>query len=158
MQYLPDFLLFTYLIGQASTPLQEKRKTNFAKKTSELAFFNKIYIFFCQMWKVKPLEPKGMGLCANKYLMWNDSTLGLLEFECTGSNAFTGWPKSKVATSNGCNSESMHFWPMLVKPKTRLRGGSFFLIFKNLVTIQLFVYNFSKRKMPPFKPILALLT
>ena len=38
----------------------------------------------------------------------------------------TGWPKSKVATSNGCNSKSMHFWPYVGKAKMGLRSGSFF--------------------------------
>ena len=36
-----------------------------------------------------------------------------------------GWPKSKVATSNGCDSESKHFWPYVGKVKMGLRGKQF---------------------------------
>ena len=54
---------------------------------------------------------------------------------CTKANishlgASTGWPKSKLFISNGCNSETKHFWPYVGKAKTLLRGGSFFQFLK----------------------------
>ena len=65
----------------------------------------------------------------------------------------------KFLISNGCNSETNHLWPYVGKAKMRLRGGSFFFNFQKIVYIfQLFVYNFSKKKLRPLKHILALPT
>ena len=47
----------------------------------------------------------------------------------------TGWPKSKFANSNGCNSLDKHFWPHVGKAKMCLAGVSLFWFFSCLFTI-----------------------
>ena len=72
--------------------------------------------------------------------------------------ATTGWPKSKVATSNGCNSESMHFRPYVGKAKMCLGGVS---LFWEIVNKQLKIVNKqlkNENKLRHAKRILALPT
>ena len=70
----------------------------------------------------------------------------------------TGWPKSKVATLNGCNSESMHFWPYVDKAKMGLGGVSLFSFFSCLFTIFSCLFTISQIKLTPPKHFLALPT
>ena len=43
-----------------------------------------------------------------------------------GLENYTGWPKSKVAISNGCSFIIVHPGPQVVKTKMCFRGGGFF--------------------------------
>ena len=46
----------------------------------------------------------------------------------------TGCSNWKITKVKGCGSETMHFWPHVVKTKRHLIGGRFFPIFRNLFT------------------------
>ena len=68
----------------------------------------------------------------------------------------TGWPKSKVAISNSCNSSNVHIWPTIGKAKMCFKSGGFFL---KIVNKQLKIVNkqLKTEKNPPLlKHILAL--
>ena len=86
-----------------------------------------------------------IALCKRDFFLWKAPRFpaSRVSFFCSFCNVFegrhvkkdvalrTGWPKSKLFISNGCNSESMHFWPYVGKVKMGLRGGSFFWKFVN---------------------------
>ena len=42
------------------------------------------------------------------------------------SSKTTGWPKSKFFISNSCISDTMHFWPHVVKTISGLKSSGFF--------------------------------
>ena len=54
-----------------------------------------------------------------------------------------GWPQSKVAIANGCNSWTKHIWPTIGKAKMCFSCGGFLSVFSSLDTI--FNFQFLKK-------------
>ena len=67
-----------------------------------------------------------------------------------------GWPKSKVANSNGYNYENMHIWSQVGKTKMCFACPSLFGFFSCLFTIFSCLFTISRNKLGHTKHILAL--